>query len=336
MPANEVNMVYQMNKEAKITIDTPVGKTNEISVENIVRQGTIYGPVLCGISTDKVNKVGETVIMKFGDVELEPMTYVDDILGAGDKDAVETTIENCRKMEEMKKMTFNNEKSQYQIINFSKCKTPPQIIQHVKRGQINQTHKYRYLGDMITDEATNEESIRLRTNKTHYMKAVIKKHASKAGPMYIQVVNKLYQAIANPMITYNTETWTNITTKDINELEKIQKTILIKLYKLPKTTPYYGILSEVGMWTVEIQIQYKKLLLLHTLLNSDDERIAKKVLLEQMKQDIPKSWYPEVKRIAEENEIDLAIDEMTISKKGLEEKNKNEAESKDGKRNRKE
>jgi hypothetical protein len=304
-----------MNKEARITIDTPVGKTKEIEVKSIVRQGTIYGPVLCSVSTDKVNKIGRKQEIKYGDVILEPMTYVDDILAAGDIEMVIGTIDNCRKLERMKKMTFNNQKSQYQILNFSTNKTPEEIKEKVKKGEIKRTHIYKYLGEIITENGSMEESIKGRMSKTNYITSVIKQYARKTGPLYIKIVNKLYLAIASPIILYNTETWTNVKKKEIQNLEVIQKDILYKLYKLPQSTPYYGVLSEMHIWTVEIQIKNKKLLLMHSLINSDDERIAKKVLSEQIKKEVSHCWYSELEVIADECEIDISIKNITTKTK---------------------
>ena len=57
MREREVMMIYEMNKLAKIVINTPIGNTKEIEVSDIVRQGTIFGPKLCCISTQKVNNL---------------------------------------------------------------------------------------------------------------------------------------------------------------------------------------------------------------------------------------------------------------------------------------
>ena len=47
----EVYMLYKMNKESHIVIETPVGITDSITVHEIVKQGTIFGPKLCSVAT---------------------------------------------------------------------------------------------------------------------------------------------------------------------------------------------------------------------------------------------------------------------------------------------
>ena len=42
MREREVYMLYEMNKESNIVIETPVGMTDSIIVHEIVKQGTIF------------------------------------------------------------------------------------------------------------------------------------------------------------------------------------------------------------------------------------------------------------------------------------------------------
>ena len=42
-----IRSLYEINKTSNIVVDTPVGKTSSITVEEVVKQGTIFGPVMC-------------------------------------------------------------------------------------------------------------------------------------------------------------------------------------------------------------------------------------------------------------------------------------------------
>ena len=56
-----LNLIYKMNHKTEIVVKTPFGDCNPIFVENIVRQGTVLGPVLNNFSLDKsVMKVSLT------------------------------------------------------------------------------------------------------------------------------------------------------------------------------------------------------------------------------------------------------------------------------------
>ena len=57
MREREVMLMYELNRQADIVIETPVGVTKSIKVDEIVKQGTVFGPKLCCISTEKVNSI---------------------------------------------------------------------------------------------------------------------------------------------------------------------------------------------------------------------------------------------------------------------------------------
>ena len=48
-----LDLIYKMNHKAEIVVKTPFGDCNPIFVENIVRQGTVLGPVLNNCSLHK-------------------------------------------------------------------------------------------------------------------------------------------------------------------------------------------------------------------------------------------------------------------------------------------
>ena len=54
--------IKRMNEKANVIIRTPVGETKRLKLENVVRQGTIYGPEICGASMDEVNGIGKEVV----------------------------------------------------------------------------------------------------------------------------------------------------------------------------------------------------------------------------------------------------------------------------------
>ena len=58
VPVEEAMYIYGMNRNIEAEVDTPLGKTEPINIKEVVRQGTIYGTTLWGISTDRINKMG--------------------------------------------------------------------------------------------------------------------------------------------------------------------------------------------------------------------------------------------------------------------------------------
>ena len=104
----EVFMLYKMNKEARIVMETPVGMTDRITVHGIVTQGTIFSPKVCNVATEKMNGIGEEISTHITpELIIGAPVYVDDILGIGDCKTVENIIKNTRRLEEDKKFSFS-------------------------------------------------------------------------------------------------------------------------------------------------------------------------------------------------------------------------------------
>ncbi len=166
IPANKAYLIYLMNKQSKIQIDTPVGMTNTIQVNEI------FGPILCGIVTDKINNFVVNVNETIGaDLSIGTLMYVDDICGTGSKDNIERVIKNCKAAEEKKKMTFSAEKSIYIKILFKKAESPitNEIQQKVTKGKIKETNVYKYLGNFIDNKGSNMTNIEKQKEKIPFM-----------------------------------------------------------------------------------------------------------------------------------------------------------------------
>ena len=70
-------LVFQLNKKAMITVRTPVGNTEPFQINNIVKQGTVLGPVLNNCSLDDNCAEGQGYVM--GTVAIKALEFVDDI-----------------------------------------------------------------------------------------------------------------------------------------------------------------------------------------------------------------------------------------------------------------
>ena len=63
----------------------------------------------------------------------------------------------------------------------------------------------------------------------------------------------------------------------MDEIEKIG------VFILPISTSYIGLLMETGTWPANQRIQYTTMMLYHNIMNSDNKRVARKILAEKTK-----------------------------------------------------
>ena len=100
---NTLKILYEMNKETVIIIRTPVGNTDNIQVKEVVKQGTIFGPIMCCAETSTVNSIGEEVKYSYGKINIGMPVFMDDIATAGKAEHIRKGIKNCAGMEKKKR-----------------------------------------------------------------------------------------------------------------------------------------------------------------------------------------------------------------------------------------
>ena len=121
-------IIFQMNKNVKVRIQTPVGETSEENTGPIVTQGSVDGAIISSVSIG--NDVSEAFAdeadkfeVKYESVELSPLCFQDDILRMSD--SFESAKYGNKLMENViakKGLEFNTEKSMYIVMGNKKAR----------------------------------------------------------------------------------------------------------------------------------------------------------------------------------------------------------------------
>ena len=309
-------MIKKMNEEARIIIHTPVGVTEEIVCHNIVRQGTVYGPQLCGVSMARVNDSGRDIITMYGpNLIIRSTQYVDDVTSAGSPRAINNTIYNCKALEDTKKMTFNNRngKTEYTIVHPTKnCET---ITNEVRNGKILRVKEHKPLGVWIDERGTYMVNIEKNTKRVPHMiaSAIAIGSAHNMGELAVGARLKLVNAVIMHSLLYGIEAVPQLKDGELKQLESMQHKILTQMLEVPRSTPYMGLLLETGMWNMKARVDYRKLMLYHNISNSEDDRIIKQILKVQEGEVRSTTWYAGVNKIVEMYEISVKAEEVLKS-----------------------
>ena len=109
---NTLKMLYEVNKETDI-IRTTVGNTENIQVKEVVRQGTIFGPVKCCEETSTVNSIGEEVKYRYGKINIRMPVFIDDIATASNVEHIRKGINNCKDAKGKEDKFWSKEKKIY-------------------------------------------------------------------------------------------------------------------------------------------------------------------------------------------------------------------------------
>ena len=141
------------------------------------------------------------------------------------------------------------------------------------------------------------------------MMMLIKRQASpkKVGIYAVGARLKLAEIAIISSILFNVEAFPIIKEGEMKELESMQLQILTNILELPKTTPYYALLMEVGWWPMKARVSYKKWMLFHIIMRSHKRRVLKKLLLAQERENRETTWLASVRKEMKRYNIELYI-----------------------------
>ena len=309
----ELGLIYKLNKEAHFKVNSPAGITREVKVAEIVKQGTVFGPKLCCRSTGTINDGIEEEEIIFPTLSVKAVAYVDDIEGGGSKKMVKAVMENCAVKEKEKLWEFSVEKSKWMCIDKSKNKREKENIDvEVRQGKLEKIDLYKYLGNIVNELGNMDDQLKFMEEKLPGILREGRKMccSSRIGKFEMEGKKLIYEVLAVAAVFYNIEVWTNLRKSDKDKLKSIQGKLLRGLYGLPKTTPYWGILYELEILPIMLQLTYKKLMLYHNLINSDEDRLGKVVVEAQEASGFDECWFGELKREAEEIGLEISKEKV--------------------------
>jgi hypothetical protein len=294
-------MIKKLNETAEIVVKTPVGDTESFTLSDIVRQGSVYGPQICISSMDKVNLIGKDVKTYYSPtLEIAAVVFVDDVTGIGEVETANRLIYNCNIMEKKKKMTFNNKegKTEYMVIG-NHDEEVRTVSNQVKKGRINRVKEHKMLGTWWDETGKYMINNRKREERLQFMISTVKSQANprNVGIYTVEARLNLADIVVIPSILYNAEAFPDYSNEEMKKLESIQLKILTGILEIPKTTPYCALLYEVGWWTMKARLAYKKLMLYHNIVRSDEKRTVKRMVKEQEKEPRQTTWNSSIQRL---------------------------------------
>ena len=295
----DIQMIHEMNKNTVISVKTPSGQTEKAIIGEVVKQGTILGPTLCCVETDKINDVGEDQERSIDGGVIGILVFVDDVMSVGTAEDARKCIRNLHVMEILKKFTYGLKKTKFMVINSGKEGTE-EIHEQVKEGYVEECEMYKYLGLWISKQGDCLLHIKKKDEKIKGEIAAIKSIANyhNLGPAFVKVRLQLYESCIIPSLLFNLEGWSKLGNSELKKLESVQLKSLCTLLEIPKTTPYLGLLNELGICTIAERMKHRKIILYHNIMNSDDKRLVKNIISEQTKMNEQNTFYADVAQMA--------------------------------------
>ena len=310
-------LIYEMNKETHIRVQTPVGLTDECNTGEGLGQGTLEGAFVSAVNLDNgvsdFFKDSENELL-YADIQMRPLLYQDDVARVCNSiESLQSANDRMEVLAETKLLDFNLSKSVYMLIGSGKdmkdmdtklCQSPVTLCgQPMKRET-----EAKYLGDWISQSGLAESvstTVRRRRNTVlctiSEIRSVVDDYRSNAcGGLAVGL--QIWETGIIPMLLYNAECWLKMNKNTMEELESLQRRFLRSLLGAGSGCPSPSLYWETGTLYMKYRIMTRKLTFLHHLLTLPDDSLAKEILCAQEKYSLP-SLTDECKDILDELNI---------------------------------
>ena len=295
-------LLFEMNKNTKISIQTPVGLTEEKDTGQGVGQGTLEGALVSAVNLD--NGVGDMFHdseyeVSYGDVDLRPLLYQDDVARlAHDIESAQMGNDKMETMAETKLLDFNLDKSCFIVVGNKKKRqeiqdklalTPLQLC----GSDMKQEEQAKYLGDYLSHlglagsvAATVNKRKGLVTKSIFEIRTVVEDCRSQVCGGLTAGLD-IWELAVIPMLINNAECWLEISSKTIQDLENLQLLFYRCLLAVGTGCPIPSLYWETGGLLMKYRIIKKKLLFLHHVTNLPNCSLAKEILDVQKRLALP-------------------------------------------------
>lgn len=208
-----------------------------------LKQGCILSPLLFSLFIDDIVDCVEDGL-RIGDVVVKILLYADDIIILAETpELLQRSINKVRDYCEMWNLTVNLDKSK--IMVFQKGGRRSQTEKwFFGEGEIETVREYKYLGLLLTPTLSMTKHLkeRLALGKsainTTWREVISQKDVPHSAKY------KIFEAVMRSIVCYAGQVWG---VKQFEDVEKILRFFLKKLFRLPRTTPNYMLHLETGL-----------------------------------------------------------------------------------------
>ena len=149
------------------------------------------------------------------------------------------------------------------------------------------------------------------------------------GDYHFEAANILRNSLLLSTLLSNSETWYNLTKKEISELESVDEMSLRNVLSAHSKTPTETLYLESGNIPVRFILMSRRLNFLHYILNEDKDSLLRTFFTAQRESPVRGDWVMTVTKDMEELGINLTMEEIAgISKLRFKEIIKNKVETK--------
>ena len=315
---DKLNLMFESDASSKIAIKTPVGLTERKEMKKIVAQGKVVSSLKYTVTVDSISQthtenLSEHLYLYRGIVPIPPLGMVDDQVGVshcGIDSAISTAHLNAQT--NIKKLQFGASKCHKMHIGKSSILCPRNTIDtwtmekdhenaktilefSDKEGEPHEMELLQndlYLGDVLQDDGKNVKNIdeRYRRGSGAVKQVCQMLDELCLGSYHFEAGIILRNSLVLSSLISNSESWYNLTSRDISRLEEIDEQMLRKMLFAHSKTPIELLYLETGSIPIRFILMSRRLNFLHYILNEDENSLIYQFLMAQSKNPGKYDW----------------------------------------------
>ena len=144
---------------------------------------------------------------------------------------------------------------------------------------------FKYLGDTFNSKGDNVALCKHRVDKSvgSIIEIISLCKETNFGKHQIFSMIVMYQFVFVPRLIYNCESWSNLTNKDISNLQGAQLKFLRGVMEVPKSTPTAALPLELGIFPIQQEIENRQLVFLKKIPNRQNDDPVKMIYHDMLK-----------------------------------------------------
>ena len=337
---NTLQLVYDANKTVQFRVKTPVGMTEEGSLEEVVLQGDTWAPVAASVQVDGFGKElleeEAPFIYRYKNyIPIGILGQVDDLIGvaeAGFKSHQLNSYINVKTSD--KYLQFGKDKCQTMVISkqkevekylHSELEVDTWKVTFDKNENMKETFdgkqimkevkEIKYLGVVISQDGSNMPDIIQKRNKSLGTHKLIMKLVKGLGNYTFECGFIYLRSILRGSILYATEVMYNLNEKEKRTLERIEEQQMRQFFDTEKGCPLHIMYLDGGLVPARYIIMGNMAIFLQYILQENNDSILWQMLQAQIQHPLKKDWNTEVKSVLKKLNIIHSYEEIKIMKK---------------------
>ena len=304
--------IYELNTKACIKVKTPIGSTERFEKENLVKQGTVLGPICCSANIAEVDGEIEERGVSVGNAVMKTLAHVDDILNMNK--SIRDVISSHHAVGWFtKKKRLELSETKCYIVPVNVKPTSPVPVLLVNGEEIKGKEKVTYLGDVINKRGNNTDLVENR-GKEVIIRAMSICDKSM-GSYSVEILMVLYMSLFLSVVLFNCQAWSKITTNSTHKLRTVQLKYLKRSMHTPTSTTDVICYRELGVLPIEYEIDIRRLTFLHHIVTLDEHDPVRVVYQQQSTFEYEGNWHNDIKEILERYSIGESEEEIKDMKK---------------------